>query len=83
MTAVSSDIITASENVRSAEIKLKVARDESKAQPTITNNEIATAKSNLAQAKQALEKLQNATNNQSLRNAQSSYDQALATYNGA
>ena len=80
-TQSSSDLKTATENVKSAKIKLKVARDESKAQPTITNNEIATAKSNLAQAKQSLAKLQNATNNQSLINAQSSYDSALATYN--
>ncbi|MBQ7258262.1 MAG: HlyD family efflux transporter periplasmic adaptor subunit [Abditibacteriota bacterium] len=82
-TQSSSDIITATENVNSARLKLKVAQDESKAQPTISNNEIATAKSNLAQAKQAVQKLQNATNNQSLRNAQSSYDQALAAYNVA
>lgn len=76
-----SDLNSAKENVKSCELKLANAKKEAKAQPTITSNEIATAKANLEQAKSTLAQMKKATNSQKIASAKSSYDSALASYN--
>lgn len=76
-----SDLKSAEENVRSCELKLENAKHSAKIQPTISNNEIATAQANLAQAKTTLSQMKKATNSQKIASAKSSYESALAAYN--
>ena len=75
-----SDIISAREQLKSAKAKLEQAKKLANIQPSLTASQIENAKNSLKSAQSSLAQLKNATSQQRLATAKTTYDSSKATY---